>query len=257
MRRNAVDLDRFYASRQGRTAQTMIMRRLEALWPDVRDLDMLGLGFTTPFLERYQASARRCISFLPAGQGAVISGETSPPSAMGDETRLPFMDAVFDRILVVHALEEADSLRPLLREIWRVMAPGGRMVIVTSARAGVWAHMDATPFGHGRPFSRGQLTQLLHDALFEPAAWSRALYAPPWRWSTWPRLAQAWEKAGETAWPGLGGVILVEAVKRNAALTPRDRKPGIRRRALEGAPAGALSPRHKDQDRSTEEDDLQ
>ena len=64
---------------------------------------------------------------------------------------------------------------------------------------------------------RGQLSHLLDDALFEPVAWSRALYAPPWRWASGRSLENAWENAGEKLWSGLGGVILVEAVKRQCA----------------------------------------
>lgn len=243
MRRDALELDRFYRSRQGRAAQGMILRRLNALWPDATGLDMLGLGFATPYLDAYRGQARRCIDFMPAGQGAVIPDKALSTRVLGEETRLPFAEALFDRLLLIHALEEADALPALLREAWRVLAPEGRIVIVTSARAGIWAWLDSTPFGHGRPFSRGQLTQLLGDALFEPMAWSRALYAPPWRWSTGPKTAEVWEKTGETAWPGLGGVVLVEATKRTAALRPMRATVSAGRRVLEGQAKPALSPR--------------
>ena len=78
-------------------------------------------------------------------------------------------------------LEEAESALETLREIWRILAPGGTVMIVAPNRRGVWARSDATPFGHGRPFSRGQLTQLLRDALFSPIGWTEALYMPPVR----------------------------------------------------------------------------
>lgn len=241
MRREALELDRFYRSRQGLVARQMIERRLQAIWPDAAGLDVLGLGFTTPYLEPYHAAARRCVSFMPASQGAIIPPGANCGIAMGDEMHLPFAEAVFDRVLLVHALEEADSLQALLREIWRVLAPEGRVVIVTAARSGIWAWLDSTPFGHGRPFSRAQLARLLDDALFEPTAWSRALYTPPWKWSTHPRIARMWESAGERAWPGLGGVVLVEAVKRTLSLRPRPATAPARRKALEASSRPALS----------------
>lgn len=237
MRREALALDRFYRSRQGRVAREMIGRRLAAIWPDAKDLDLLGLGFATPYLEPYQATARRCVCFMPATQGAVVASTGCSAIALGDETHLPFPEALFDRVLLIHALEEADSLQASLREIWRVLAPEGRVVIVTAARSGIWAWLDSTPFGHGRPFSRAQLSQLLDDALFEPTAWSRALYTPPWRWSTHTRIARMWEETGERVWPALGGVILVEAVKRTMALRPRQATAPVRGEPLE---AGAL-----------------
>ena len=243
MRRDALDLDRFYRTRQGRAAQRMILRRLQALWPDTKGLDLLGLGFATPYLEPFCTPARRCIAFMPAGQGAVIAPDRPSTVALGDETHLPFTEALFDRVLLIHALEEADALSAILREVWRVLAPDGRIVICTAARSGIWSRIDTTPFGHGRPFSRGQLSHLLDSALFEPTAWSRALYAPPWRWSTGEKTARYWEKLGERAWPGLGGVILVEAVKRTAALSPRSDRVKRRNLGLEGRPVTALSPR--------------
>ncbi|WP_417496928.1 class I SAM-dependent methyltransferase [Maricaulis sp.] len=241
MRREALELDRFYRSRQGLVAREMIGRRLTAIWPDAKDLDLLGLGFATPYLEPYRSSARRSICFMPAAQGAVVATGACSGIALGDETHLPFPEALFDRVLLVHALEEADSLQATLREIWRVLAPEGRVVIVTAARSGIWAWLDSTPFGHGRPFSRAQLSQLLDDALFEPTAWSRALYTPPWKWSTQTRIARMWEETGERVWPALGGVILVEAVKRTMALRPRPSTAPARRKPLEAQTRPALS----------------
>ncbi|WP_291841507.1 methyltransferase domain-containing protein [Maricaulis sp.] len=243
MRRDVLELDRFYRSRQGRTARRMIGRRLGPIWPDLRDLDVLGIGFTNPYLDRWQGRARRCVSFMPAAQGAIVPGPDGVPTALGDETRLPFREALFDRVLLVHALEEAESLPALLREVWRVMAPEGRLMIVSPSRAGIWALLDSTPFGHGRPFSRGQLTRLLDDALLVPTAWSNALYAPPWGWSTHRRISNLWEEVGEYAWPALGGLIMVEAVKHNAGITPGLRTARVSRRALEGQSQPALSPR--------------
>jgi len=242
VRRDVLELDRFYRSRQGRNAHRMIARRLAPIWPEVGGRDVLGIGFANPYLDIWQGRARRCVSFMPAAQGAIVPGPDGVPTALGDETRLPFHEALFDRVLLVHALEETDSLPALLREVWRVMAPEGRLMIVSPSRAGIWAWLDSTPFGHGRPFSRGQLTRLLDDALLVPTAWSRALYAPPWGWSSHRRIANLWEEIGEYAWPGLGGVIMVEAVKHNAAVTPGLRTARVSTRALEGQSQPALSP---------------
>lgn len=222
MRVDVLALQRFYNSPLGGAARAMAERRLEALWPHADGLDVLGLGYATPYLERFREGARRVVTMMPAAQGA----ESWPSPARGltvlaDETRLPFMDAVFDRVLVIHALEEAESVRPLLREIWRVMAPEGRLVVVAANRWSLWAQSDFTPFGHGRPYSRRQLSALLAEAMFEPAASARALYAPPLSWRPLARAADAFERVGETIWPALGGLVLMEAAKRLYAETTR------------------------------------
>ena len=152
---------------------------------------------------------------MPAAQGAERwPGDGRGLAALSEETRLPFMDALFDRVLLVHALEEAEAPQALLREIWRVMAPEGRLLIVAANRGGVWSRADSTPFGYGRPFSRQQLAALLAGSLFEPMASARALYAPPLDWPVVTGLADGLERAGELMLPQFGGLVLMEAVKR-------------------------------------------
>ena len=104
-------------------------------------------------------------------------------TALSEEARLPFMDAVFDRVLMVHGLEECDAAPAMLREVWRVMAPEGRLVVIAANRWSLWAQSDISPFGYGRPYSRTQLASLLGDSMFEPVVSARALYVPPWRWA--------------------------------------------------------------------------
>jgi SAM-dependent methyltransferase len=222
MRVDVLALQRFYASPLGEAAQRAAQRRLGALWPSVEGLDVLGVGYACPYLDRYRASARRVCALMPAEQGVEPwPSDDRVSSALSDDARLPFIDAVFDRVLIVHALEEADALHPLLREVWRVMAPEGRLVVIAANRWSFWAQSDATPFGHGRPFSRRQLSALLTDSMFEPVASARALYAPPSAWTPFVRAADAFERVGETVWPALGGLVLMEAVKRLYASTAR------------------------------------
>jgi SAM-dependent methyltransferase len=222
MRVDVLALQRFYASQLGEAARRAAARRLAALWPHADGLDVLGVGYATPYLEQYRAGARRVAALMPAEQGVEPwPGGGSGLSVLSEEGRLPFIDAVFDRVLMVHALEESNVPAQLLREIWRVMAPEGRLVVIAANRWSYWAQSDATPFGHGRPFSRHQLAALLADSMFEPVASARALYAPPATWSPLVRSADAFERVGEFVWPALGGLVLMEAVKRLYASTAR------------------------------------
>ena len=45
---DVVDLRDFYERRLGGIARQMIRRRIGMLWPDVKGLNILGLGFATP-----------------------------------------------------------------------------------------------------------------------------------------------------------------------------------------------------------------
>jgi SAM-dependent methyltransferase len=177
---------------------------------------MLGLGYATPFLEPF-LSARRVTAAMPMQQGV----EPWPAhgrrrSCLVDEAALPFPNAMFDRVLVVHGLEESDSPAAMLAEIGRILSGSGRVIIAAAARGGLWSHAEKTPFGHGRPFTRGQLERLVREADLEPTAWSQALYVPPWRQlSDW---AKTFEQVGSRIWPGAAGLILMEACKRQFAV---------------------------------------
>ena len=222
MRVDVLALQRFYASSLGDAARRAAARRLATLWPHADGLDVLGVGYPSPYLDRFRAGARRVVTMMPAAQGA----EPWPAgalvaTALSEEARLPFMDAVFVRVLMVHGLEECDAAPAMLREVWRVMAPEGRLVVIAANRWSLWAQSDISPFGYGRPYSRTQLASLLGDSMFEPVVSARALYVPPWRWAA--GAADAFERVGELVWPAQGGLVLMEAVKRLYATTARSK----------------------------------
>jgi SAM-dependent methyltransferase len=159
-------------------------------------------------------------------------------SALVEETDLPLDDESADRVLLVHMLEWSEKSRALLREIWRVLAPNGRLLLVVPNRRGLWARVDTTPFGYGSPFSRSQLTKLLKEALFSPEEWEYALYMPPFNWAVLLRWPLFWERLGLVLWPAFSGVIVVEATKQvYAALPARAAERKVKRRIVP-IPAG-------------------
>jgi len=212
---DVVDLMAFYDQPLGRLAHARIGGRLEAIWPDAAGDRLLGVGFATPYLEHYLGSAERVAAFMPAAQGVMNwPRDGRSATALVEETMLPLADASFDKALVVHSLENTGNPQELMREIWRVLAPGGRIVIIVPNRRGLWSRVETTPLGYGRPFSRGQLTQLLRDSLFVPNTWSTALHVPPFsrRWLI--RSAGAWDRIGARMGSAFAGVLLVEATKQ-------------------------------------------
>ena len=217
MRQDAVTLQRFYASALGLAAQRILCGKLTDLWGSARGLSMLGLGYAVPVLEGFaDDGASRLVAAVPAEHGPVrwdYAGRGNAVVSVGD-LRLPFPDGMFDRIIVLHGLEESGDPRAYLREIWRITAPEGRIVLAASNRAGLWARSTQTPFGHGRPWSRSQLLNLLSIGLFQVTASTSALYMPPIPAGVVTLAADGWEMMGRFLAPGLGGVVLVEAVKR-------------------------------------------
>jgi SAM-dependent methyltransferase len=241
---DVVDLRAFYASRLGVVARRLIGRQLARRWPRLSGECVLGMGYATPYLEDVAAGAERVLAFMPAAQGVVTWPLEGPNrAALVEADALPLPDASVDRALVVHCLEMVADPRDHLREIWRVLAPGGRVILVVPNRSGVWARTEKTPFGYGQPYGSGQLTSLLRDAQFSPLGWSEALAVLPLP-GPWLRSGTTWERIGCTLWPAFAGVVIVEATKQlHQAIAVRQRRSRLKS-ALRPAwiPPGAASP---------------
>ena len=216
---DVIDLRDFYTSSLGLMAQRLINRRLRKLWPDVTGQRVMGLGFATPYLRPFMAEAERVIAIMPASQGVLAWPSDGPNKcAIADEIELPLPDRSIDRILLVHAVESAEQTRAMMRELWRVLADGGRLIAVVPNRRGIWARLELTPFGNGRPYTPSQLSRMLRDNLFTPIQQSHALFMPPTTSRTLLRLAPAVEQAGEW-FQTFAGVTIIEASKQIYAAT--------------------------------------
>ena len=210
-----IDLRAFYTTTLGRLAERSIAMALSSVWKTLPNERLVGLGYTLPWLERFGADAERVLAFMPAMQGAVNwpAGGPSATALVFDE-ELPLYDSSVDRILAVHVLEHAENPRETLMEAWRVLAPGGRLMLVVPNRRGLWTRFEHTPFGTGRPFSRSQLNALLRETNFTPCAWTDALHFPPSQRRWVMRLHALLERTGRRLWPIFAGVVIVEAQKR-------------------------------------------
>jgi len=222
---DVVDLRDFYADRLGSVARRFGGRAIRGSWADSRGLRVVGIGYATPYLGLFREEAERCLAFMPAAQGVVKWPSARPTlAALVDEDELPLADSSVDRVLLVHALEMTRDPAAMLREVWRVLAAGGRLMAVVPNRRGLWARMDTTPFGHGRPYSRSQITQLLRETWFTPTSWGEALYVPPIARGWFLRSAVAWERSGATISAPFAGVHIVEATKQLYRAIPARRE---------------------------------
>ena len=240
MNPDVADLREFYATRLGLLCERFVAAALVPVWQPISNERLLGLGYATPWLDRFAADAERAFAFMPARQGAVNWPPAGPcATALVFEETLPLADASVDRVLLVHALEHARDPHETLEEVWRVLAPGGRLVVAVPNRRGVWARIDTTPFGAGRPYSRSQLTGLLREASFTPTGWSDALHFAPSQRRANERLASVVERTGRRFWPLFAGVIVVEATKRLYQGIPVTRRAASRALVPVLAPQGA------------------
>ncbi|PZO77642.1 MAG: SAM-dependent methyltransferase [Mesorhizobium amorphae] len=215
MSNDIVALRAFYDTVLGRVAERSVAAALEKVWPRLPDERLVGLGYALPWLDRFGEGAERALALMPARQGAVRWPPEGPSrTALVFDEELPFPDSSLDRVLLVHGLEHAEAPGETLKEIWRVLAPNGRLVVVVPNRRGIWARFEHTPFGTGRPFSGSQLHALLREANFSPGASAEALFFPPSHRRFMLKLHALCERIGRTVWPIFAGVLVVEAQKR-------------------------------------------
>lgn len=224
----SIDVQRligYYKSPLGRISRALVREQVIDLSADVRDKRVLGLGFATPYLRFALEPAERVLAFMPGRQGASAWPREGPScTVLCDPLEMPLTDAAIDLTIAVHALEHIADAEELMRELWRVTAPNGRLVIVVPRRRGIWAQRDNTPFGQGNPYSGGQLEKLLRDHSFVPEAWRDALFLPPLKSGLVLKSTRFFERAGRLLGPAMSGVICVRARKEAFPAIPRRRR---------------------------------
>jgi hypothetical protein len=236
-----VSLKQFYATPLGESARALIEKTLRSFWPQAAGDMLLGIGFPTPYLDSHLDSGGTAFVCMPGAQGAVYwpVGKNNLVF-LGSEAQLPLKEASVNRILLVHCLEHTEQLSWMMREVWRVLTPGGRVLAVAPNRLGFWARSSRSPFGYGRPFSMMQLRALFTEQQFTVMRTSSALFTAPLYWQWLWRISARLETLGKLLCRPLGGVLILEAEKQVYAAI---RQPVTARQSYRTASAApALSP---------------
>ncbi len=210
-----LQLKQFYATPLGQCSWRIINSTIAQFWPVARKETIIGAGFATPYLERYRDHNNHMIALMPASQGALYWPALQPNrSALMHESDWPVANQSINRILLVHCVEHTDRLPLLMKELWRVLQPGGRILMVLPHRRGIWNRGSHTPFGDGRPYSLSQIKALLENSRFTFMDARTTLHTPPFTKRMLLRTSPVFELLGAMFCPFFGGVIVVEAEKQ-------------------------------------------
>src|SRR5947209_10258301 len=136
---------------------SMIVREVERLPRGARLLDgAVGLG---QLATRLRGRGFRVTGIDYAFDAALYSTRAGVPSVVGDLTRMPFRDGVFDGMTTGETLEHLDDDAGAAREIARVVRDGGRCVATVPALRSLWSKSDDY-YEHRRRYSRRELRAL-------------------------------------------------------------------------------------------------
>ena len=210
-----IELKHFYTSPLGKVVRRRIRARINAAWPEVYREHVLGLGFATPYLRDFLKDENRVTAVMPAPQG-VMHWPAEQPNivTLADEAALPFPDSCVERAIVIHALEHSDQSHAMMQEIWRVLAPNGKLLAIVPNRRGIWTHIEGNPFAYGHPFNVNQVLRLLRGTMFVPLRSETALFMPPSTSRMVMRMERALENLGSRFFTPFGGVLMIEAEKQ-------------------------------------------
>lgn len=227
MQPDVLTIHRFYQSLLGEQAAELIAERVQKYFPLQPGAITVGLGYSLPYLdhlrnEEKEGSSACYLAFMPAKQGVCHWPSINDSrTTLVDPYHLPLADSSIERLLLTHALEHANRPANLLREAWRVLAPGGQVVVLAPNRLRTWSAAEATPFGHGRPYTKSQLFGLMSEQMLAPDAWDTVLMQPPFTWPGATKLMRASEKLIGAMGRTLGGVIIVSARKQVYGAIPK------------------------------------
>lgn len=236
-----VNLRHFYSTSFGESVRTLIADAILRIWPATVGDAVLGLGYSTPYLSPYIGQATPLVACMPAGQGAAYWPHGGDNVVLiAHDSELPFAESSLNRVLLVHSIENSEQLSWIIQEIWRILTPNGKLLVVVPNRRGMWSRSSRSPFGYGRPFSITQMRDLLTEQQFTITSSSSALFMPPIRIKFCWRIAQKLEAVGRFICNFLGGflggVLLVEAEKQ---IYSGIRQPVVEARKYRSKPIGA------------------
>lgn len=127
---------------------------------DLRILDVgAGTGATSKALEKYG----RVLAVDASAAATTIARTRGLDVARMDAGRLALPDATFDLVVVLDVIEHLYDDASAVRELRRVLKPGGVLLVTVPAYKWLWSSHDVANH-HWRRYRRGELKQVLLGA---------------------------------------------------------------------------------------------
>ncbi|WP_193222330.1 class I SAM-dependent methyltransferase [Alkalilimnicola sp. S0819] len=173
-----------------------------------------------------------------------------------DQDELPFQTSSLDAVILVHELDYNPQPHQLLREVNRILAPEGRLLVLGFNPWSLWGLSRYWVQGEDLPAAAQHVSvRRLQDWFsllgLTPLATERLLFRPPWQNPRLQHWLRVLDRYGPRLLPWAGGAYLCSAQKRLRGVTvlrPKWKKPKlvpglaqpVPRSALHGSASGNL-----------------
>lgn len=171
----------FYQTVLGGLVKRVLMENLDELWEKNCDNYICGLGYCEQFLEIYKQRGVKTLSLQSIYSGVYVQNSSlGIRNLLIDENHLPLADNSQTHILSMHLLEHTASPFSYIKEVARVLSPdNGEAIFIIPNRRGLWARIENTPFGHGKPYTKQQIIDVAEAYNLHIKNYKTALFFPP------------------------------------------------------------------------------
>ena len=200
---NTAEFDRMFAVEEThwwyRGRRALVRAALDRYAPPQRPLQLLDVACATGMSFRFLADYGGIRGIDISDETIRLCGQRGITRLVkGDAMRLPFAAGSYDVVLALDAFEHFDDDVAAMREVFRVLKPGGLLVATVPAFMALWSPHDEA-YHHKRRYRRPQLVERLRAAGFalERSSYTTAtLFLPVLALRRWRRWRG--EKPGES-----------------------------------------------------------
>lgn len=200
---------------------------MDALTADIFGFNAVQIGMPQIDALRANRMQHRWLSDMHFPPEKEDAQGMRPLTLIHDYCDLPFATHSLDLVVLPHVLEFAAEPHQILREVARVLIPEGQVIICGFNPASLWGmrqmlgRVTGTHFlpVNGEFIGLRRLKDWLKLLSMESNRGHFGAYVPPCGNETAFSRYAFLEKVGDRWWPFLGGVYIVQAVKRVRGMT--------------------------------------
>lgn len=159
------DTYNFYQSKLGQEINSALIDKINSLKIDVYNKQILEVGyplFEKTLTEKKAANVISCIIPKFIDQEFKIKQDDNN-ILVDNDSFLPFQNCSFDIIILNHSLEHSSNLTKFLKEVWRVLADGGIVIILTPSFFNVLRFLKKNPYYKTKSYFSFTLLKILKD----------------------------------------------------------------------------------------------